>query len=83
MKINTEEAGRRALLSKRLRDLFAEFFQSTYKRPFFVSWSNSSYPNHLNRANCIFSPVITESFLLSDLKTITPTYSPVPDGLPG
>jgi len=41
--------------------------------------SNSSYLNHLNRANCIFSPVITES----DLETITPTYSPGPDGVPG
>jgi len=61
-------------------DLFAEFFQSTYSS---VSWSNSSYPNHLNRANCIFSPVLTESSLLSDLETITPTYSPGPDGLPG
>jgi len=34
-------------------------------------------------ANCIFSPVITESSLLSDLETITPTYSPGPDGLSG
>jgi len=33
-------------------DLFAEFFQSTYGS---VSWSNSSYPNHLNRTNCFFS----------------------------
>jgi len=56
-----------------IADLFAEFFQSTYSS---VSWSNSSYPNHLNRANCIFS-------LLSDLETITPTYSPGPDGLAG
>jgi len=40
--------------STEITDLFAEFFQSTYS---FVSWSNSSYPNHLNRANCIFIPV--------------------------
>jgi len=54
--------------------------QSTYSS---VSWSNSSYPNHLNGTNGIFSPVITESSLLSDLETITPTYSPGSDGLPG
>jgi len=63
-----------------IADLFAEFFQSTYNS---VSWSNSSYPIHLNRANGIFSPVITESSLLGVLETITPTYSPGPDGLPG
>jgi len=33
-------------------DLFAEFLQSTYSS---VSWSYSSYPNHLIRANCIFN----------------------------
>jgi len=64
----------------KIADLFAEFFQSTYSSD---SWSNSSYPNHLNRATCSFSPVITESSNLSDLETITPTYSPGPDGLPG
>jgi len=53
--------------------LFTEFFQSTYSSD---SLSNSNYPNHLNRANCIFSPVITESSLLCVLETITPTYSP-------
>jgi len=37
-----------------IADLFAEFFQSTYSS---VSWSNSIYPNHLNRENCIFTPV--------------------------
>jgi len=63
-----------------IADLFAEFFQSTFSS---VSWYNSSYHNHLNRANCIFSPVITESSLLSDLETITPTYSPGTDGLFG
>jgi len=47
----------------KIADLFAEFIQSTYSS---VSWSNTSYSNHLNRANCIFSPVITESSLLSD-----------------
>jgi len=63
-----------------IADLFGEFFQSTYSS---VSWPYTSYPNHWNRANWIFSPVITESSLLSDLETITPTYSPGPDGLPG
>jgi len=63
-----------------IADLFAEFFQSTYSS---FSWSSSSYPNHLNRANCIFSPVITQSSLLSDLETITSTYFPGPNGLPG
>jgi len=63
-----------------IADLFAVFFQSTYS---YVSWSNFSYPNHINRANCIFSPLITKSSLLSDLEIITPTYSPGPDGLPG
>jgi len=56
------------------------FSQSTYSS---VSWSNSSYLNHLKRANCMFSFAITESSLLSDLETITPIYSPEPDGLPG
>jgi len=55
----------------------SEFFQSTYNS---VSWSNSNYPNHLNRGKCIFSPAITESSLLSALETITPTYSPGLDG---
>jgi len=63
-----------------IADLFAEFFQSSYRS---VSWSNSNYPNHLNRANCINSPVITENSLLSALETITLTYCPGPDGLPG
>jgi len=61
-------------------DFFAEFFPSTYSS---VSWSNSSYPNHLYRSNCIFSPVIIESSLLSVLETITPTYFQGPDRLPG
>jgi len=52
-----------------IASIFAEFFQTIYSS---VSWSNSNYPNYLNMANCIFSPV-----------TITPTYSPWPDGLPG
>jgi len=41
-----------------------------------AAWSNSNYPNPLNRANCILTPLISESFLL----TITSTYSPGPDG---
>jgi len=76
VRLNSIEAS----MDPEITDLFAEFFQSTYSS---VSWSNSSYPNHLNSANCIFSPVITESSLLSDLETILPTYSPGPDGLPG
>jgi len=36
-------------------------------------WSNSNYPNPLNRANCIFTPVITESSFLRDLATSTTT----------
>jgi len=37
-----------------IADLFAEFFPSTYSS---VSWPYTSYPNHLNKANCIFIPV--------------------------
>jgi len=63
-----------------IADYLLEFFPSTYSS---VSWSNSSYSNHLKRAYCIFSPVITESSLLSELGTKMPTNSPGPDGLPG
>jgi len=63
-----------------IADLFAEFFQTTYSS---AAWSNSNYPNSLNRANCIFTPEITKGSLLRDLATTTPTYSPGPDGLPG
>jgi len=56
-----------AFTDPEIAGLFAEFFQYSS-----VSWSNSSYPNHLNRASSIFSPVITESSLLSYLETITP-----------
>jgi len=63
-----------------IADLFAEFFQTTYSS---AAGSNSNYPNPLNRENCIFTPVITESSLLMDLATTTLNYSPGPDGLPG
>jgi len=46
-----------------IADLFAEFFQTTYSS---AAWSNSNYHNPLNRENCIFTPVITESSLLRD-----------------
>jgi len=63
-----------------IADLFAEIFQTTYSS---AAWLNSNYPYPLNRANCIFTPAITESSLLRDLATTTSTYSPGPDGLPG
>jgi len=40
-----------------IANLFAEFFQSTYSS---VSWSNSSYPNHLNRAIVFLYPLLLE-----------------------
>jgi len=40
-----------------IADLFAEFFQTTYSS---AAWSNSNYPNPLNKANCIFTPEISE-----------------------
>jgi len=43
-----------APMDPEIADLFAEFFPSTYSS---VSWSNSSYPTHLKRANFIFIPV--------------------------
>jgi len=43
-----------ALTDPEIADLFSEFFQSTYSS---VSWSNSSHPNHSNKANCIYLPV--------------------------
>jgi len=63
-----------------IADLFSEFFQTTYSP---AAWSKSNYPNPLNKANCIFTLVITESSFLRDLATPTPTYSPGPVGLPG
>jgi len=50
--------------------LFAEFFQTSCSS---VAWSNSNYPNPLNRANCIYTSAITESSLLRDLATRTPS----------
>jgi len=44
-----------------IADLFAEFFQTTYGS---AAWSNSNYPNPLNKANCIFTPEITEISLV-------------------
>jgi len=70
----------KASTDSEIADLFFEFFQTTYSS---ASWSNSNYPNTLNRANCIFAPVITESSLLGNLATTPPTYSPGPVGLSG
>jgi len=69
-----------ASTDSKMADIFDEFFRTTYIS---ASWSNSNYPNPSNRANCIFTPIISESSLFRDLATTTPTYSPGPDGLPG
>jgi len=51
-----------------IADLFAEFFQTTYSS---AAWSNSNYPNPLNKANCIFTPEITEISLVRDLRDLS------------
>jgi len=65
-----------ASTDSKMADIFDEFFRTTYIS---ASWSNSNYPNPSNRANCIFTPIISESSLFRDLATTTPTYSPGPE----